>query len=436
MKRKTKRRLARENPNWRLKVYDDKALLADNGPYVTQRGALVDAKELARRRAAVQGQRVVTIRTRAGRDSAYKTVDANGEATGFFAVPGAVPGTELRYNPKIRSMTSDARANRFRARLVTLEKRLRALGYADAQADHVKRIIAQLSYYAFRPQDLAPVEQEAKRTLAQHAEFFSGGAGRTRANPKSSPVPYLMLWAERNGGAFRQLQNGRVLATFPSAVAANAFVQELQTYGVSNITNMRGGYLPKGPYTYMVEGTLPALTNPKRRTARANHHLAPGQRAAGEVRVVKPLGMRGKADYYIVEGHRLRAEGARRNGAAPGVTSAEAYAHAQRHKAERDRYGKLTARTYTGGNIQSHEELGEWRHETAAKEWHKAARALDLVGNEAWPVHPRVVSEAVRQAEKASAAAAAADAAYLAARAEAERLKAKFAARKNGRRTR
>lgn len=224
MKRKTKRRLARENPNWRLKVYDDKALLADNGPYVTQRAALVDAKELARRRAAVQGQRVVSIRTRAGRDSAYKTVDVNGEATGFFAVPGAVPGTELRYNPK------------------------------------------------------------------------------------SSPVPYLLLWAQRNGGDLKQQAGGRVAATFPNEAAARGFAAELQVYGATGVTSTRAGFWPKGPYTFTVAGTLPALANPKRRAARANHHLAPGQRAAGEVRVVKPLGMRGKADYYIVEGHRLRAE--------------------------------------------------------------------------------------------------------------------------------
>lgn len=223
----------RTNPNWQLNVHSDRTLLASNGPYVTQRAALVDAKELARRRASAQDQRVKTMRTRAGRDAGYKVVDLGGNPTGFFVMPVADKGAELRYNPK------------------------------------------------------------------------------------KSPVPYLMLWAQRNGGDLKQQPGGQVAATFPSEAAARGFAAELRVYGATGVTITRTGFWPKGPYTFTVEGTLPALTNPKRRTARANHHLAPGQRAAGEVRVVKPLGMRGKADYYIVEGHRLRAEGARKNSGKP-----------------------------------------------------------------------------------------------------------------------
>lgn len=314
MKRSTKRKLARENPNWQLKVYEDQALLGDTGPYVTQRAALVDAKELARRRAAARGQRVVTVRTRAGRDAAYKTTDMAGQPTGFYAMPSVGGGAELRYNPKVRSLSQDERVGRIRARLVTLERRLRALGYADALAEHVKRLIRQMDYYAFRPADLAPVELEAKRTLAMHAEFFPDSA--PRKNPKSSPVPYLLLWAQRNGGDLKQRAGGRVAATFSSETAASGFAAELRVYGASGVTTTRAGFWPKGPYTYTVEGMLPAQ-NPKR-TARANHHLSPGQRAVGEVRVVKPLGMRGRADFYIVEGHRLKGlpgGAARKNGA-------------------------------------------------------------------------------------------------------------------------
>lgn len=266
---------ARANPNWQLNVHSDRALLASNGPYVTQRAALVDAKELARRRASAQDQRVKTMRTRAGRDAGYKVVDLGGNPTGFFVMPVADKGAELRYNPK------------------------------------------------------------------RHTA----------------------------------------------------------------------------------------------RSARANHHLAPGQRAAGEVRVIKSLGMKGKADYYIVEGHRLRAEGARKNSGKAQVkvqvTEAEARAHMQRHAAEALRYARMT--THTGSkNVHHWEQSAELSHRVAEGLWHDAAT---LLGRAAWGTGAptaKQLSAAVRKAQAASARAAETDAGFLAIREEVERLKARIAARSGG----
>jgi len=261
---------ARANPNWQLNVHSDRALLASNGPYVTQRAALVDAKELARRRASAQNQRVKTMRTRAGRDAGYKVVDLGGNPTGFFAMPVAARGAELRYN-----------------------------------------------------------------------------------------------------GA----------------------------------------------------------------RARKNHHLAPGQRAAGEVRVIKSLGMKGKADYYIVEGHRLRAEGARKNSGKAQVkvqvTEAEARAHMQRHAAEASRYARMT--THTGSkNVHHWEQSAELSHRVAEDLWHDAAT---LLGRAAWGTGAptaKQISAAVRKAQAASARAAETDAGFLAIREEVARLKARIASRAGG----
>lgn len=259
MKRKTKRRLARANglrtgaptvranSNWRLKVYEDQDLLADNGPYVTKRGALVDAKELARRRASARDQKVSTVRTPTGRDAAYKVVDRAGKPTGFVTLPAADRGADLRYNSRPRRSASAGRHNPFK---------------------------------------------EAWEPTGPYAGYVGESARAL-------------------GGRFAQDETGRIRATFKDVESARKFLSRLCDYRATEITDIRTGHWPRGPFSYEIEADLP-----KTRT-RANHHLAPGQRASGAVRVVKPLGMRGKADFYIVEGHGLRAEkaGARKNGA-------------------------------------------------------------------------------------------------------------------------